>query len=207
MSLYVLSYMSIYICLYIYIYIYSPIQARIQDFWKGGGSRRRYRIFHKHPPPWTLSMWRHSPSEKLKNTHTLGHSQKGGGSNFGPNVKKPTSWPKRGGVRPPGPPPPPWIRHCYMSPIYIQSPIWAAPYIYIPRWPVLGSGTNNAGQLTAIHTTCRGVARLVLLRHATGRAIRSTRTTSRASGRGKSCNCRTTGESYDQLRQWRTTSD
>ena len=21
----------------------------------GGGSRRRYRIFHKHPPPWTLS--------------------------------------------------------------------------------------------------------------------------------------------------------
>ena len=22
----------------------------------GGGSRRRYRIFHKHPPPWTLSM-------------------------------------------------------------------------------------------------------------------------------------------------------
>ena len=55
------------------------------------------------------------------------------------------------------------------------------------------------------HTECRGagcaVARLVLLRHATGRAIRSTRTTSRASGRGKSCNCRTTGKSYDQLRQ------
>ena len=45
---------------------------------------------------------------------------------------------------------------------------------------------------------CRSI---VLLRHATGRAIRSTRTTSRASGRGKSCNCRTTGESYDQLRQ------
>ena len=29
------------------------------------------------------------------------------GSNFGPNVKKPTSWPKRGGSGPPGPPPPP----------------------------------------------------------------------------------------------------
>ena len=26
-------------------------QGRIQDFWKGGrGSRRGYRIFHKHPP-------------------------------------------------------------------------------------------------------------------------------------------------------------
>ena len=25
-------------------------------FERGGGSRRRYRIFHKHPPPWTLSM-------------------------------------------------------------------------------------------------------------------------------------------------------
>ena len=27
------------------------------------------------PPPWTLSAWRHPPSEKLKNTPTLGHSQ------------------------------------------------------------------------------------------------------------------------------------
>ena len=119
-----------------------------------GGSRRGYRIFHKHPPPpsWALSAWwRHPPSEKLKNTPTLGHSQtpppppwtlpvwrhphskggrgnhpchthtldpplgsilglqakKGGGSNFGPNVKKPTSWPKRGGPDPLDPPPPP----------------------------------------------------------------------------------------------------
>ena len=73
-----------------------------------------------------------------------------------------------------------------MSPIYIYiySLLSEQPPIYIPpdrSW----AGTNNAGQLTAIHTTCRGVARLVLLRHATGRAIRSTRTTSR-SGRGKS---------------------
>ena len=137
-----------------------------------------------HPPPWTLAASRHPPSEKLKNTPTLGHSQappspppldiarvtsstfqggggwsvtvthtlhrfsvsgqvrgggdhpchptpldpplgsilglqakkRGGGSkrgsNFGPNVKKPTSWPKRrgGGSGPPGPPPP-WIRY------------------------------------------------------------------------------------------------
>ena len=93
-----------------------------------------------------------------------------------------------------------------ICPLYIYSPLSEQPPIYTPLTG-LGSGTNNAGQLTAIHTTCRGVARLVLLRHATGRAIRSTRTTSRASGRGKSCNCRTTGESYDQPRQWRTTRD
>ena len=58
--------------------------------------------------------------------------------------------------------------------IYIYSPLYEQPPIYrLPRWPVLGSGTNNAGQLIAIHTTCRGGARLVLLHHATGRAIRS----------------------------------
>ena len=33
-------------------------------------------------------------------------AQKGGGSNFGPNVKKPTSWPKRGGGPDPMDPPP-----------------------------------------------------------------------------------------------------
>ena len=68
--------------------------------WRGGGG---VKTFHKHPtplgpclcdvirppeywktpplldihkhPPWTLSAWRHPPSEKLKNTPTLGHSQ------------------------------------------------------------------------------------------------------------------------------------
>jgi hypothetical protein len=85
-------------------------------------------------------------------------------------------------------------------------PAERAPYIY-PRWPVLGSGTTDAGQLTTIRTTCREVARLVLLSRATSRAIRSTGTTSRASSRGKSCDCRTTGESYDQPWQWRTTQD
>ena len=127
------------------------VQARIQDFWKGGGVQARIQDFSQAPPPpWTLSVWRHPPSENLKNTPTLGHSQappppwtlpvwrhphskggggvitpvththtldpplgsilglqakkKGGGANFGPNVKKPTSWPKRGGRTPPPPP-------------------------------------------------------------------------------------------------------
>ena len=85
------------------------------------------------PPPWTLFAWRHPPSENWKrpplldihkHTHPLGHcpcdvihrirrcrlglqAKKGGGSNFGPNVKKPTSWPKRGGGPDPLDPPPP----------------------------------------------------------------------------------------------------
>ena len=81
------------------------------------------RKFEKHPHSWTFTsapppplghcprdVIIRSPSEKLKSTPTLGHSQRGG-SNFGPNVKKPTSWPKRGGVRTPWTPPPLWIRH------------------------------------------------------------------------------------------------
>ena len=38
----------------------------------GGSLSRRSEDIHKHPPPWTLSAWRHPPSEKLKNTPTLG---------------------------------------------------------------------------------------------------------------------------------------
>ena len=101
---------------------------------RGGGSRRGYRIFHKHPPPldivrvtssdlrkfekhphswtftstpppWTLSAWRHPPSEKLKNTPTLGHSQKGGVQLWGPMLKSLHCGPK-GGVRTPWTPPP-----------------------------------------------------------------------------------------------------
>ena len=104
-----------------------------------GGSRRRYRIFHKHPPPLDIGHVTSSDLRKFeKHPHSwtftsapppLGHCprdvirpqknwktpplldiHKRGGSNFGPNVKKPTSWPKRGGSGPPGPPP--WIRHC-----------------------------------------------------------------------------------------------
>ena len=47
------------------------LQARIQDFLKGGGGVKTFTS----TPPWTLSAWRHPPSEKLKNTPTLGHSQ------------------------------------------------------------------------------------------------------------------------------------
>ena len=45
------------------------MQARIQDFLKGGGET------FTSTPPWTLSAWRHPPSGKLKNTPTLAHSQ------------------------------------------------------------------------------------------------------------------------------------
>ena len=59
-------------------------------------------------------------------------AKKGGGgskrgSNFGPNVKKPTSWPKRvQGVQsgPPGPPPP-WIR--YWPPRWCRPPLYPEP--------------------------------------------------------------------------------
>ena len=88
------------------------LQGRIQDFWKGGGgSRRGYKIFHKHPPPLDIARVTSSTGSA---TCILGlRAKKGGGSNFGPNVKKPTSWPKRGGSGPPGPP---RIRHWTRSP-------------------------------------------------------------------------------------------
>ena len=80
---------------------------RMGTLWLGGGgggvdcpkfytdNRRGYRIswrggFHNHPPPWTLSAWRHSPSGKLKNTPTRGHSQ--------------------------SPPPPPWTLSAWRHP-------------------------------------------------------------------------------------------
>ena len=87
-----------------------------------------------------------------------------------------------------------------ICPLYIYSPLSEQPPIYTP---LTGLGQWHEQRRTT-HSYSYNLSwscRLVLLRHATGRAIRSTRTTSRASGRGKSCNCRTTGESYDQLRQ------
>ena len=92
----------------------GPSQARIQDFLKGG-------LRHSQaPPPWTLPVWRHPHS-------------KGGGSNFGPNVKKPTLWPKRGGSGPPGPP---WIRHCIegLSWLGIPPPVPALPKLLSNVW-------------------------------------------------------------------------
>ena len=41
----------------------------------------------------------------LKRGSILGLQAKKGGSNFGPNVKKPISWPKKGGPDPWTPPP------------------------------------------------------------------------------------------------------
>ena len=124
-------------------------------FERGGGSRRGYRIFHKHPPldiarvtssalrkienhphSWTFT------STPVTHTHpgsaTGGHlrytNKKGGskrGSNFGPNVKKPTSWPKRGGPDPLDPPPP-RIRHCTVDWGWLSSVLplgyWVAPH-------------------------------------------------------------------------------
>ena len=57
-------------------YATRGIQGRMQDFGKGGPSVLFLGI----------------------------QATKRGGSNFGPNVKKPKSWPQRGG---PDPPPPP----------------------------------------------------------------------------------------------------
>ena len=47
------------------------------------------------------------PPGSATGVHLTSTSKKEGGSNFGPNVKKPTSWPKRGGPDPLAPPPPP----------------------------------------------------------------------------------------------------
>ena len=81
----------------------GPSQARIQDFLKGGG-----KTFTSTPP------LGHCPCDVIHIPRGgTAYKQKRGGSNFEPNVKKPTSWPKRGG-RTPWTPPPPWmIRHCY----------------------------------------------------------------------------------------------
>ena len=73
------------VCMYVCVYVYR--QARSQPSrwgwgvwtWMGGTLYRRgYRISWRrgggedipkhHHPPWTLSAWRHPPSEKLKNT-------------------------------------------------------------------------------------------------------------------------------------------
>ena len=126
--------------------VFAVLSGADPGFLKGGGPGTDTRFFTSTPPPWTLSAWRHPTSENLKNTPLLDihkhppldivrvtssdlrkfekhpHSwtfTKGGGSNFGPNVKKPTSWPKRGGPDPLDPPPP-WIRHCLYI-LYIVS--------------------------------------------------------------------------------------
>ena len=54
----------------------------------------------------------------------LGLQAKRGGGNFGPNVKKPTSWPKRGGGEPPGHPPPPGSA----TDMYVCRPYYVCMY-------------------------------------------------------------------------------
>ena len=66
------------------------IGFQYRDKFKGGGGV----ITHVPPPPGSAT-----------GVHLRSTSKKGG-SNFGPNVKKPTSWPKGGGVRTPWTPPP-----------------------------------------------------------------------------------------------------
>ena len=83
-------------------------------FERGGGGPGADTRFFTSTPPRTLPVWRHPQDPPL---HLRSTSKKGGGSNFGPNVKKPTSWPKRGGGGPdPLDPPPPRIRHWTRSP-------------------------------------------------------------------------------------------
>ena len=61
------------------------------------------RKFEKHPHSWTFTS---TPPPPLDIARVIYTSKKRGGGNFGPNVKKPTSWPKRGGPDPLDPPPP-----------------------------------------------------------------------------------------------------
>ena len=57
-------------CITSVMLILCAVQARIQDFLKGGG----VETFTRTPPPLDI-VCVHPPSEKLKNTPTLGHSQ------------------------------------------------------------------------------------------------------------------------------------
>ena len=112
------------------------VQAQIQDFsqapppWTLSAWRHPpFRKIEKHPhswtsqapPPWALPMWRHPHYKGVEvitpvththpgsatGVHLRSTNKRGGGSNFGPNVKKPTSWPKGGGGGPdPWTPPP-----------------------------------------------------------------------------------------------------
>ena len=108
-------------------------------FERGGGVQARIQDFSSTPPPLDIVRVTSSALRKLKKTPALGHihkhppppldiarvtsstpqdpplhlrsTSKKGGSNFGPNVKKPTSWPKGGGGGPDPLDPPPCIRH------------------------------------------------------------------------------------------------
>ena len=91
-----------------YMYI---VPGADPGFLKGGGPGTDTRFFTSTPPPLDIVRVTSSDLRKFeKHPHSWTFT-KGGGSNFGPNVKKPTSWPKRGGGGPDPLDPPPWIRH------------------------------------------------------------------------------------------------
>ena len=84
-------------------------------FLKGGGPGTDTRFFTSTPPldivrvtsPDLRKFEKHPHRKFEKHPHSWTFT-KGGGPTLGPMLK-PTSWPKRGGSGPPGPPP--WIRH------------------------------------------------------------------------------------------------
>ena len=102
------------------------VQARIQDFSQAPPPLNIIRVtssdlrkFEKHPHSWTFTSTKHPPpldivcvtsSAIRKKIEKHPHSwtfTKGGDPTLGPNVKKPTLWPKGGGgVRTPWTPPP-----------------------------------------------------------------------------------------------------
>ena len=69
--------------------------------------------------------------EKGGGVHLKSPSKKGGsrrGSTFGPNVKKPTSWAKKGGSRPHGPP---GSAHVYVYSCLLTLPRKVCPFMWI----------------------------------------------------------------------------
>ena len=88
------------------------------------------RKIEKHPHSWTFT--------------------KGGGPTLGPNVKKPTLWPKRGGSGPPGPPPPGSATVLLNMVTSHIIPFPFTPVIYAPRqlrqsYPPLARAYARAG--------------------------------------------------------------
>ena len=79
------------------------------------------------------------------------------GPNFGPNVKKPTTWPKKGSGRlPPPPPPPSRIRPCrYLTELDLSPMGQRIPCIYMNTifWDAILYYTNK---IQCTSNTCIG---------------------------------------------------
>ena len=90
------------------IEMYSFISSfrRGSRIFERGGSRRGYRIFHKHPPPLDIVRVMSSALRKIeKHPHSWTFT-KGGGPTLGPMLKSLHRGPKGGGPDPLDPPPP-----------------------------------------------------------------------------------------------------